>query len=84
MTFGFLDLPERKADTLLIRTPRLVYIYINYTEREKERERERESKRQGEIMRESHDSPYSKVFLNRLTMGPTLNGPFREVVGLGS
>ena len=27
---------------------------------------------------------YSKTSLNRLTMGPTLNGPFREVVTLGS
>ena len=27
---------------------------------------------------------YSKTSLNRPTMEPTLNGPFREVVGLGS
>ena len=27
---------------------------------------------------------YSKTSLNRPTMGPTLIGPFREVVGLGS
>ena len=27
---------------------------------------------------------YSKATLNRLTMGQTLNGPFREVVSLGS
>ena len=26
---------------------------------------------------------YSKTSLNRPTMGPTLNGPFMEVVGLG-
>ena len=27
---------------------------------------------------------YSKTSLNRLTMGPTLGGPFREGVGLAS
>ena len=27
---------------------------------------------------------YSKTSLNRPTMGPTLNGPFRKLVGLGS
>ena len=27
---------------------------------------------------------YSKTILIRSTMGPTFNGPFREVVGLGS
>ena len=27
---------------------------------------------------------YRKTSLNRLTLGPTLNGPFREVCGLGS
>ena len=27
---------------------------------------------------------YSKTSLNRPTMGPTLAGPFREVIGLGS
>ena len=27
---------------------------------------------------------YSKHSLNRPTTGPTLNGPFKEVVGLGS
>ena len=30
------------------------------------------------------DLLYSKISLNQLTIGPTLNGPFREVVGLGS
>ena len=27
---------------------------------------------------------YSKASLNRSTMGPTLNGPFRKVIGLES
>ena len=27
---------------------------------------------------------YSKISLNRPTTGPTINGPFREVVGLGN
>ena len=27
---------------------------------------------------------YSKTSLNRPTMGPILNGPFREVVSIGS
>ena len=27
---------------------------------------------------------YSKTSLNRLTIGPTLSGPFREMVGLES
>ena len=31
-----------------------------------------------------HICMYSGTYPNRLTMGPTLNGPFRQVVGLGS
>ena len=31
-----------------------------------------------------HMNIYSKTSLNRPTMGPTLSGQFREVVGLGS
>ena len=27
---------------------------------------------------------YSKTSINRPTMGPTLTGPFKELVGLGS
>ena len=29
-------------------------------------------------------SKYSKTSLNRPTIGPSLTGPFREVIGLGS
>ena len=32
----------------------------------------------------THIYIYSKASLNQPTMGPTLNGTFREVVGLGS
>ena len=27
---------------------------------------------------------YSQTFLNRPTVGPTLNGPFREIIGIGN